>query len=209
MMTPPALLWSGLALVSLALYFLRAGAAAADATAAFILSPWQHNSAAVSIDRPQHAHDRLCCRGSYHALPVANLSSAASLRPRRRHPRALWLPWATVYQDNAAGAHRMSCCAQQSVAGDFGRARALRPRRPPRLRTRLGAGVSSGSAATSVGGGHGSKRAWGNKGADGSFGVDQTAPVEVERTLSVRAQIAQMLRPDLPWVREGGGASLV
>lgn len=189
-MTPSVLLSTSLALATLARALLQAGTATADTSrVAFAVS-----TSRSSALRSQQAHET---RSAFYYFPAATSSHSLGLR-RRRTPPQLLLSWSTD-----CGVRHSS----QWFAGEPKRAASItmvsRGMRRKLFSVLGAARTSFGAATASEASGDAAKQqtAWrrgGGTAMDSS--VDRTAPSEVQRALSVREQIVQMLRPELPRV---------
>lgn len=191
-MTPSVLLSTSLALATLAPAVLQAGTATADASrVAFAVS-----TSRGSTLRPQQAHEYLC--------PAAT-TSLHSLGLRRRRTSSQLLSSSSWSTD--CGARRSSqryAGATKPAAGPMAMvSRGMRRR----LFSVLGAARTSlGAATASEASGDGAAKqqtAWRRGGVDAAdSSADRTAPSEVQRARSVREQMVQMLKPELPRVSE-------
>lgn len=188
----PHVLSAGLAVLTLSPYLVQVGAVAGATTTAAFAVGTSHSSLAV---RAQH-HDELCIKQrSFVGAKTPGASSAS---------------WTTPPSCRA-----LYHCFQPTTMGGGGKIRERRGFLSHRARMlfwplRASASVSSSaegarSGLVSTGGEHGKVRRSSGGGSDATEygGVDLTAPTEVQRPASIRKQMLQMLRPDLPRVRQG------
>ncbi|CAN0212147.1 unnamed protein product, partial [Ectocarpus sp. 12 AP-2014] len=136
--------------------------------------------------------------GANHAFSVSSGSSSSARvhheLSRHRPPKpflaaeACLQRWcshkckARVVAGGAAGVSMSWCCRT----------------RPSRGSSRLTASVGAVAAAAVGGVGSGPRSAWESSGISGDSGVDQTEQSEAQRGPSVKTQMMEILRPDLP-----------
>lgn len=137
--------------------------------------------------------------GANHAFSVSSSSSSSArvhheLLSRHRPPRPLLAAgacmqgWCShkcntrVVAGGAAGLSMSWCCWT----------------RRGRDSSRLTAAAAAGSAGSAP------RSAWESSGVSGDSGVDQTEQSEAQRGPSIKAQMMEILRPDLPRVRRKG-----
>ncbi|CAM9623466.1 unnamed protein product, partial [Ectocarpus sp. 13 AM-2016] len=136
--------------------------------------------------------------GANHAFSVSSGSSSSARvhheLSRHRPPKpflaaeACLQRWcshkckAQVVAGGAAGVSMSWCCRT----------------RPSRGSSRLTASVGAVAAAAVGGVGSGPRSAWESSGVSGDSGVDQTEQSEAQRGPSVKTQMMEILRPDLP-----------
>ena len=192
-MTPWVLLSTSLALATLAPTMIQAGIATEDTSrVAFAVSTSRGRAL-----RPGQAHDA----SAFYFFPARASTSLHSLGLRRRRtPSQLLSSWSTE-----CGARFSSQrCAGETMPAESMAMLSRGTRR--RLFSVLGAARASfGAATVSETSGDGAKQqaAWRRGGGDAvDSSVDQMAPSEVQRALSVREQIVQMRRPELPRVSQ-------
>lgn len=193
------MLSAGLAVVTLAPSFLQVGATAAGAitTGAFVVGSTSHSSSSSVAVKTQHHHHHDPDKKARRSFVGAITTPAA---PSTYRCRALY-----------------GCC-QPTTMGGGGKDRERRVSLSRRVRKllrplRASASASASSSAegaraglVSIGSGEQGKvrRSSGGGGDTTEYGgVDLTAPTEVQRSASIREQMVQMLRPDLPRVRDG------
>lgn len=186
----PHVISAGLAVLTLSPYLIQVGAVAgATTTAAFAVGT---------------SHSSLAVRAQHHELCTKQRSFVGAKTP------AASASWTTPPSCRA-----LYHCFQPTTMGGGGKTRERRGFLSRRARMlfwplRASASVSSSaegarSGLVSTGGEHGKARRSSGGGSDAIEygGVDLTAPTEVQRPASIRRQMLQMLRPDLPRVRRG------
>ena len=189
-MTPSVLLSTSLAFTTLAPAVLQVGTARADTSRlAFVVS-----TSRGSAPRPQAAHNTTPAFCSY---PAATSPRSLGLRRRRTSSQQLLSSWPTDCSARRSQQRRTEPAESMAMLS-----RGIR-RRWFSVLGAAGTSFSDGTTSSEASGDGAQQPAWRRGGGDATGtvnSVDQTAPSGVQRMPSVRGQLVQMLKPDLPRV---------